>query len=741
MQNLINNYVGLVFKVGLILVVISTYFLFTNFTTEAFDMAKFLILLAFVGLMLILTCLKFAFENRVNLIKTPFDIPLLLLLAASIVSTIAAKGPFVSVFGNQLRVGSSLAGIACYVFFYFVLTQNLKGSRAIKGILNISIFLGAVLSVLSLAAYFGMGAGKLPLSTTGASFSTTAILAVLIPILVAEILNYKNFTFMMVNASFLALFGLTIALTGSWPAWIAALAGLLVTVVILTPLNNLNHFLKPQISAIIAALLIVVAVTGFSFIPPVGKTPNPLYSSYRNFPREVSLDFLSSWKVAVSAFRDSPFWGTGPGTFLFDFTTYKPVEFNSSKYWNIRFDSAYNEYFQSLATLGGIGLFAYLAITALFLTQLLRVIRFKEPMTVGLAGSGLAVFVVLALHSATLPFLTIALLVFAAFWAVNENHALPFPFNFTTLPSQQLAKVEALPSILLTVAVALVLFSGFFTGKFYLADLHHRNALKAVAQNNGVAAYNELLAAVKLNPWSDLYRTDLAQINFALANAIAISKAPTQASPSGSLSDQDKQNIQILLQQSITEGRTATNLSPRSPINWEILALLYRQIAGVAQNALLFSLDSYGRAIFNDPLNPLLRLNVGGVYYAVQNYDMAIRFFTDAINLKPDFANGYYNLSVALRDKGDLNGAIAAGQKVLELVDKTSPDYKTANDYLNELKTKAGVNQQQQPPAATASGQLQDQNLPKVINLPKPEKIATPEAIKASPTPTPTTQP
>lgn len=744
LQNLVSTYISLIFRAGLIIVVLATYFLFSNFTSESFDMAKFLVLIVFVCLMLILTSSKFAIENKVNFKRTPFDLPLLLLLVVGIVSTIFSHAPFVSLLGYNLRVHGSLASLIAYILFYFVLTQNLRTHTQVKTILNLSILFGAVLSLLSLASYFGIK--TLPITTTGSSFSTAAILALLVPVVVSEILHYKNFTFMVVNTFFLALFGVTLGLTGSLATWVAGGAGVLITFFVLNPSGlNLNSFsLKPQIAGIITALLVTGLAVGLSFVPPAGGMANPLYQASKNFPREVTLDYLNSWKISVSAFRDSPFWGAGPSTYLFNFTTYKPVEFNTSKYWNIRFDSAFNEYFQVLANFGGLGILALLSITALFLTRVVSVFKSNPPtggsLNVGLAVSGVGFFIILALHASSLPFFVMGLLVLACFWALNTGEGrIPFLSNLVNMSSEQISKVEALPSIILTVSIALVLFTGFFGGKIYLADYHHKNALKAVAQNNGVVAYNELIASEKLNPWSDLYRTDLAQVNFALANAIALSKGPSATQPQGSLTDQDKQNIQTLLQQSITEGRTAVALSPRSAINWEILALLYRQIAGVAQNALLFSLDSYGRAIFNDPLNPALRLNVGGVYYAVKSYDQAIRFFTDAINLKPDYANGYYNLSVALRDKGDLTGAIQAGEKVVTLVDKSSPDYKIATDYLADLKVKAG-GPPTEPPAAGTTGALQEQKLPKVINLPKPENIATPEAIK-KPSPSPSPQP
>lgn len=757
MKETITLYLSLAFKVGLLTVILSVFFLFTNFTTESFDLAKFFVLLIFVAACLILISLKFIAENKVSFVRTPFDLPLILLLAVGAFSTAVSPSPYISLLGSGLKIHGSLISLAVYVLFYFVITQNLKIERQIRGFLEICLWAGSALSAITLLYFFGVKG--LPFTPTGSSFSTTAILAMLIPIAISRIITYEGLLAKALNTMFLTIFGLTIALTGSLATYVAAGAGALTCLFALNPLRGMDfgsmdfkkYLSNTALFAISLSLIIIILALILSFIPPLKGVQNPLYTSYKNFPREIALPYTASWKISVSAFRDSPFWGSGPSTYLFDFTKHKPIEFNSTKFWNIRFDNASNEYFQILSTLGGIGVLAFLSLTALFISRALAVLKSKHPANVSLAAGGAAFFILAALHPLTLPVMVIGLLLLACFWVLNWREPIPSlpwvqgnikemlyrvaSFSHT---SEQTIRVEALPSIILILALASVLFAGFFGGKFYMADLHHKNAINAVAQNNGVLAYNELILAEKLNPYNDLYRTDLAQVNFALANAIASAKGPTEASPTGSLTDQDKQNIQVLLQQSVTEGRTATTLSPHSAVNWEILGLLYRQIAGVAQNALLFSLDSYGRAILNDPFNPTLRLNVGGVYYAVKNYELAIRFFTDAINLKPDFANGYYNLSVALRDKGDLNAALQAAEKVVTLVEQDSPDYKVATDYLNDLKSKVSPPTPPEPPAAETSGSLSQKELPKVINLPKPDKIATPEAIKKpSPTPTP----
>lgn len=783
LRKLVNTYFGLIFKVGLVAVILSTLFLFSNLFSEFYDIPKFLILVIFTGLLLILLTLKFTLTGKVVFIRTPLDIPLLLLLAVGIVSTVLSSSPYVSLLGNQLRINGSLVVLITLVLFFFILVNNLKGLKDIKWIFTILIPASQILALITLLSYTGIKllpaswTTALNFTTTGSSFSTTAILALLVPFMVNQILGNTKPVYKIANSIFLAISGVTIALTGVWATWIAAILGLVLTISIsnIGSINNISKLKAVNLIGLITPLVVIALVTILSFIPPVGGAKNPIYTQAQSFPREIQLGFVDSWKISVSAFRDVPFWGTGPATYLFNFTGYKPVEFNSSKFWNLRFDWSFNEYLQTLATLGGIGLIALLSLTALYISAAYPVIatasiignnKPETDLKAVLAISGLVFFIILALHASTLPLWIIGILVLASFMASNladnlqrswgaasnlKGAFLKIAANITSHnSSEETIRVDALPGVLLTIALALVLFTFFFGGKFALADYHHRIALNAVAQNQGIVAYNELVTAEKLNPYSDLYRTDLAQTNFALANAIAVAKGPTEASPAGSLTDQDKQNIQVLLQQSITEGRTAVTLSPRSAINWEILALLYRQIAGVAQNALVFSLDAYGRAIFQEPLNPLLRLNVGGVYYAIQNYDMAIRFFTDAINLKNDYANGYYNLSVALRDKGDLASAQTTAEKLLTLIDKSSPDYQAADDYLTDLKNRiasGSANQSQiQPPAAQTTGALQEEDLPKVIDLPKPEKIATPEAVKkpeasSEPTASPTSSP
>ncbi|KKR79400.1 MAG: hypothetical protein UU73_C0006G0046 [Candidatus Daviesbacteria bacterium GW2011_GWA1_41_61] len=756
------------------LVLLGAFFLplfFWNLTSEYYETPKYLLLLTILGILLILWVAKWAVSGKITFTRTPLDLPLIMLMIVLGVSSFFSASKAVAILGNFPRLHGGLLTYATYILFYFVLVSNLKKVSTAQKILNLLLISGVVLSVITLFSYFGQPifpwsfTQASNFTPTGMSFSTAAILALLLPLpLVAILKDSDSKTKQPLDSSIegaaskkdlalnqlvrhlfwaivLTLFILTIVLIGSWPTLAAAVLVYLL-IIIYTPSTSL----KKNFSFVLTPVLVGAAAFILTTLPLGGKT-NILYTQAQNFPRVIQLPLEASWKISISAFRDAPFWGTGPASYLFDFTAYKPLELNATQFWNKRSDQAFNEYLYLLATTGALGLLSLMLLTVIFISSALKSLKSPQGnISKVLCLSGLVFFTLLALHPTTLTLWVVGILILASFMIINKDLTQQIHLGISTFhhPQKPELRFDALPiilSLLVIIPLGVVLF---FAGKFTLADFYHRKALNAVASGNALGAYDQLIKSERLNPYIDLYRIDSAQTNFALANAIATSKIPPQATPGATLSAEDKQDIQTLISQAINEGKVAVTLSPNNPANWEILGSIYREISGVAQNALAFSLDSYGRAIQKDPLNPLLRLTVGGIYYQIKNYDMAVRFFTDAINLKPDFANAYYNLAIALKDKGDLSGATAAAEKTISLLKPEDNDYTTASELLNNLKTQVSNQQLEQQraeqeasaaaksPAKTkkATSGLENESLPKVVNLPKPENIATPPAVK-----------
>ena len=107
-----------------------------------------------------------------------------------------------------------------------------------------------------------------------------------------------------------------------------------------------------------------------------------------------------------------------------------------------------------------------------------------------------------------------------------------------------------------------------------------------------------------------------------------------------------------------------------------------------AKGADKFAIGSFNQAITLDPINPNLRVALGGVYYALGDFDKAIQTFEMAVLAKPDLANIHYNLSAAYREKGENQKAIDEMTTVLSLVAKDSPDYELAKAELENLEQK-----------------------------------------------------
>ncbi|MGE5041729.1 MAG: O-antigen ligase family protein [Candidatus Levyibacteriota bacterium] len=718
--------------------------LFLDKTTEFFEMPKLAFLVVATVLILGLWIFSWILKGKVVITRTPLDFPLLFLLGVVLVSTYFSPTRFPAIYGNFPRVHGSAISWVAYILLYFVTVSQLKTVAKIRTFLYVLYGSAVAVALVTIMSFFHAFlpmdyAKSVGFTPTGSSFSTAAFLLLLLPLPLLSLVKPYKYMPAPFALAMSILFGVTIVLIGSLPIYIALLIALGLCFIAAKPLEHkktLPMFLIP-VGAIILAFVL-------AFLPLPG---NKLQQLEANFPKEIQLPFDISWKITISTFRDAPLIGTGPSSYLFNFTSYKPAEFNALPFWSFSFDSAYNEFLLVLGTLGSLGLLALVVICLITLNAARKNLMgsgedHDHVLQAGVAITGLLTIVLLLIHATTLVSIVVTFFMLAVLMvsqrSVREKvMELSLGLKATTSGSQ----FDLFPVIVFIVFLigAAPLFYNAFN--VVSADYYHRLALSQ-ASKNGTLTYQYLQKAEQMNPYVDLYRVDLAQTNFALANALAIQKGPTKDNPKGNLTDTDKKTIQQLLSQAINEGRVSVALSPRSSRDWEVLGAIYRNITGVAQNALAFSLDAYGRAIQRDPLNPALRVSVGGIYYSVKNYDLAIRFFTDAANLKPDYANAYFNLAVALRDKGDLPNAVAVAQQTVTLLakDTSTPDYKVAFKLLADLKSAAAEAAKQQQanqttaPAAQTNSALTNQNLNANVNIPNTPPQTTPApAVKPNP--------
>lgn len=436
-----------------------------------------------------------------------------------------------------------------------------------------------------------------------------------------------------------------------------------------------------------AVLIFGIVLVGINMLP--GKTQSILLPTWQ-----------TSWSVLIDTLKQSPFLGAGPANYLSAFNIYRPIGYNATNLWQLRFSSANNYYFTLITEVGLAGLAAMIVLLISIYKKMAHDFRNKawEEISLVIIIVGFA-FVPAA------PTLIFTLMVLLAAFSGSEEKSINIAAG--KVP----AIIVAAPVFVAMIALA------FFGTKAVRAEHLYQKSLVALSANDAKNTYNYMTQAENLNPYVDRYHASMAQIDMALANSLAAKKDVTE---------NDKTTITQLVQQAISEGKATVTLNIGRSGNWEVLGQVYRSILSFAQGADQYAIDTYSQAIALDPINPDLRISLGGVYYALGKYDEAVSAFQLAVVAKNDLANAHYNLAATYAAKKDYDKAITEMNTVLSLVPADSDDYKTATTVLAQLKAqKPADTSKSTSENLTTPQKVQESNIQPPITLPSE---ATPPA-------------
>jgi tetratricopeptide (TPR) repeat protein len=649
---------------------------FLPITTEFFEFNKLLMLGVATLLLVVLWAIKLILGERAEVVRSSLDVAILSFGTVVVLASIFAVNKTTSIFGVQGRWFPSLFGILILIAFYYVSTPYLKTVKVIKGVLTSFIMGATVSSLVAVLSYLRIFVGTeqymrtITFTLTG-SITTAVVIAAISVILGIALFTYEfnasRKLFLTVSTAVNLFY---VALIGIPVGWVVLGTGV-VGILVFVDLDKLIQA-RSQTMALAGVLAAIVLVT-------VLPTTSELIKN-DNYPTEVNLPLNASWIVATSTVQSYPFLATGPSSFHLNFTRFRPLGLNNTNIWNVRFDKPANELLNILSTLGIIGI--VIAIFGIYRILKLVVESRKINDETGLVQSvsaatlaAVAVYFVTyatVLNSFVLVLLLSSLVAAHALARTRSAETLVVSFAaaaaISSIGQEGSVKNEYVNYMIAAPLLILVAFAGFVYYKVYAGEYFMRKAIIAVRNNDGRATYEYQGKAINLNPQRDTYHTAYAQTNLALANAIAAR---------ADLTDNDRVTIQRLIAQSIRSARVATEVAnPLNVSNWETRGLIYRSIMGIADNAAEWAIGSYNTALQLDPTNPALRLDLGGIYYANQNFLSAANFFRQSVALKPDYANAHYNFAQALFNLNDLANAKRELEVVKNLVPVNSNDYK-----------------------------------------------------------------
>ena len=663
--------------------------LFTTINTDAFSIPKQALLGIAALAALVIFAFKIANKGSITIRRTPFDLPLVLMTVAFLLSAIFSLN----------RWDGLLAFFPFFfsVLVFFAITNSARENRHFMFLLSGLVLGGAILSLLSLTSYFKI---------------------YLLPFSFAKIQTFSLFGSLLDQALFLA--------------FLAVICGFL-----LWPFLKNKKVPKKESFFLLGLILngLGLLVTLIMLLTIAKPSILPLETGFQTAFAAISQD--------TGRILQGFLFGSGFGTFSTDFTRFKPLTINlNDAIWNLNYLRSSTFVLELLATTGILGFLSFI-----FLSY--RILRIK-PLLIP-AIFAIVLSFLLPLSFTTLTTLLIILAILSIHSRTTDNNKASFydeEIQIVSLKKGLLAlsptsgQSKMTPSFLsysiLAIILLFVVFIGFFSFKFLMSDFKFQKSLIAASQNDGAKTYDLQRNAISDFPYRDGYSRIFSQVNLTLANNFA-SSLPEGASPSA----QQQQTIYSLIQQSINSGRQATTISPLTAANWNNLSGVYRSLIGFGQNADSFAIISAKQGALLDPNNPQQYINLGGIYYQLGAWDNAINQFQVAVNLKPNFANAYYNLGHALESKGDLENALTQYQTVKNLVSKDKAQLAKINAEIKTLSEKIGkegigkqttgeaTNQPElnvNAPAATLPPQNPPLKIPAPTTTPSPTASPSPKA-------------
>ncbi|HSW89959.1 MAG TPA: hypothetical protein VLH19_03755 [Patescibacteria group bacterium] len=655
--------------------------LFFPYTSDIFDSTKRFAFIGVTAILLILWSVQTILTKRVMLLLSRWTVPFALFGVSTITTLILTTN---NRFGSLADRGGFYIAIAVFV----LIAPSLMTKQAIKLIENALMLSGVLVALVTIGGLFGISTGSFLNSSFNLQLPTTG-------------------DFALTGGTVLSLLYMAVVLALSLTKAISSR-------------RNMERVLLLAVSGIFVAGIVV---TG-SFLLP-GK---PLAPSF--------LSFQDSWSIALDVMKNpkSAIFGVGSSTYANAFTAFRPVALNNSTTWFVRFGNARDLFLEMLTVQGVVGFAAFVLIFLATLSNLKGASRQDLPFAV--ASVVLLLIFIFFPPSSVLLVLLCALLVGWITLQHSENRGVSekgFTLNIAIGDEHGVThRSTFVSSIVGAIGVIVALVALFGTVRVFAADNHFASALIALRKNDAKGTYDGTLQAIQLNPFNESYHRSFALTNLSIAQSIAQAKGDK-------VSDADKQTVLTLVQQAINEAKTASSLDPNTTANWETLSSIYSSLVGSVQQADQWSVAAYIQAIQTAPSDPNIRFNLGSLYRQLQNNEQAKQMFLQTAQLKPDFANAYYNLADIAKSENNEVQQFAYLQQTLSVLKSDQPDYQKVKDQLGAVQKDLEAKQaaENAKTAKTTTGKTSavpsPTPLPGPLNLPNDSGLASNSGVPEVP--------
>ena len=443
-------------------------------------------------------------------------------------------------------------------------------------------------------------------------------------------------------------------------------------------------------------LLLVRTPVFFQFSQEVRPTNQATY--------DISKEVLKSGGIATDLF------GSGPGTFTFDYGLYRGPVNNQNAieklFWGVRFNQGFSFASTALATAGVLGVLALALLILSFLWQVFRksdllseapstgasteLSRMSSGQAPGNAGALRATFISVVvyffvswfLYPANFSLLMFSFVALGLLMAANVAGGKMEERNISLIASPQRTMIVSLLLIVLMIGSVSLLY---VESQKYVASLYFSSGLKIFSANqNPDSALVRVGEAINLDPMVDDYQRAASQLFLVKTK----NTLDSLQSASGVAAESLRADFQNNMARAVSFAQQAQILGPSESANWTNLGYVYENVLLFVDGAEGWMTMAYEKAVALEPQNPAPWSDLGRAYLAAAdkiqtqlnqmssaekpdqtkidalkqkwNEDVAksIDALSRAVQIKPDYSLAHLLLAQAYTRQGDIKNAI-----------------------------------------------------------------------------------
>jgi len=663
---------------------------FLPWTSEVLDFNKQTLMLILISFSLFAWMIKVLVSGKFEINLSKINIFVGILFLSYLFSTIFSIYKYGSFWGWPQSTTSSFLTILSLSLLYFLVSNIFTKKDIINStvVLSISFIIAQIYGIFQLFGLYLIPldfAKTTSFNTIGSGGALGFLSAILLPLTIVLLITSKKWLKVLfaVELVLSAFIFLVINYSIIWWAVIVGSALIMIFMAMKRDLFDGRWMSLPVFFLAVSLFFVLLNPQ----VPGIGQKTN-----------EVFLSQNTTLQIVWKSIKETPVFGSGLGTFSYDFSKFKNADFSQSSLWTVVFTRGASEVLSNAAMTGVLGSLAFLALIIFVAFYALKSLIAEKINKTSIKSEDEIYFN----RILVLGFVASFIVECVVYFLYNSNIVLSFVFFFTMavltgLTAKEIKVHELKPSSLSTLIVTFVFTLTFIfglgililDGQRYVAELKYYNGLVLLNAEKIDEGVKSLESAVSTNPSSDLYFKQLSQ-----AYLLQLEKK-MQGITTETLTDEQKTEIQTLVANAVNAGKLSTDLNTKSVSNWSSRGYVYQNLFGFLTDAGTWALTSYDEALKLDPNNPYLIAQEGYVNF-ITAYNLSSDKSTEksellskakdqlekAISLNSTYSNALYYLGLVYNAMGDKTKALEQFNKVKEL----NPDNADIQKIIDTLK-------------------------------------------------------